>query len=209
MKRQRETSMSLLSIRNLTVSFATRSGAFTAVEAFDLSIERDEVVAIVGESGSGKSRRHARRHGALALDRHRDGGRASFRRSRPPDARAARAPRHHRTRHDHDLPGADVVAQPLLHRRLPAFRSAEGASRHRQGGAARALHRAPRRGRHHRSGAAPLGLSPSALGWHEPARDDRHGARLPAEAPDRRRADDGARRHHPGSDPRPVAAPQE
>ena len=47
--------MSLLSIRNLTVSFATRSGAFTAVEAFDLSIERDEVVAIVGESGSGKS----------------------------------------------------------------------------------------------------------------------------------------------------------
>jgi dipeptide transport system ATP-binding protein len=47
--------MSLLSIRNLTVSFATRSGAFTAVEAFDLSIGRDEVVAIVGESGSGKS----------------------------------------------------------------------------------------------------------------------------------------------------------
>ena len=45
----------VLSIRNLTVSFATRSGAFTAVEAFDLSIERDEVVAIVGESGSGKS----------------------------------------------------------------------------------------------------------------------------------------------------------
>ncbi|MBV9053374.1 MAG: nickel import ATP-binding protein NikD, partial [Hyphomicrobiales bacterium] len=47
--------MSLLSIRNLTVSFATRSGAFTAVEAFDLAIDRDEVVAIVGESGSGKS----------------------------------------------------------------------------------------------------------------------------------------------------------
>jgi dipeptide transport system ATP-binding protein len=47
--------MALLSIRNLTVSFATRSGAFTAVEGFDLSIERDEVVAIVGESGSGKS----------------------------------------------------------------------------------------------------------------------------------------------------------
>jgi dipeptide transport system ATP-binding protein len=47
--------MSLLSIRNLTVSFATRSGAFTAVEGFDLAIERDEVVAVVGESGSGKS----------------------------------------------------------------------------------------------------------------------------------------------------------
>jgi len=47
--------MPLLSIRNLTVSFATRSGAFTAVEGFDLAIDHDEVVAIVGESGSGKS----------------------------------------------------------------------------------------------------------------------------------------------------------
>jgi dipeptide transport system ATP-binding protein len=47
--------MALLSIRNLTVSFATRSGAFTAVEGFDLTISRDEVVAVVGESGSGKS----------------------------------------------------------------------------------------------------------------------------------------------------------
>jgi dipeptide transport system ATP-binding protein len=45
----------LLSIRNLTVRFATRSGAFTAVEGFDLTVSRDEVVAIVGESGSGKS----------------------------------------------------------------------------------------------------------------------------------------------------------
>ena len=47
--------MSLLTIRNLTVNFATRSGAFTAVEGFNLSVSRDEVVAIVGESGSGKS----------------------------------------------------------------------------------------------------------------------------------------------------------
>jgi len=47
--------MPLLSIRNLTVTFATRSGAFTAVEGFDLKIDRDEVVAVVGESGSGKS----------------------------------------------------------------------------------------------------------------------------------------------------------
>jgi dipeptide transport system ATP-binding protein len=47
--------MPLLTIRNLTVSFATRSGPFTAVEGFDLTIDRDEVVAVVGESGSGKS----------------------------------------------------------------------------------------------------------------------------------------------------------
>ena len=45
----------LLEIRNLSVSFATRHGPFTAVDGFDLTLERDEVLAIVGESGSGKS----------------------------------------------------------------------------------------------------------------------------------------------------------
>ena len=43
---------------------------------------------------------------------------------------------------------------------------------------------------------------------HAPARHDRHRARLPAEAADRRRADDGARRHDPGSDPQADPAPQ-
>jgi dipeptide transport system ATP-binding protein len=46
---------SLLEIRNLSVSFATRHGAFTAVDGFDLTLDRNEVLAIVGESGSGKS----------------------------------------------------------------------------------------------------------------------------------------------------------
>src|SRR6202046_1651722 len=46
---------SLLEIRNLSVSFATRHGPFTAVDGFDLTLERNEVLAIVGESGSGKS----------------------------------------------------------------------------------------------------------------------------------------------------------
>ena len=45
----------LLEIRNLSVSFATRHGAFKAVDGFDLTLERNEVLAIVGESGSGKS----------------------------------------------------------------------------------------------------------------------------------------------------------
>jgi len=45
----------LLEIRNLSVSFATRSGAFRAVDGVDLTIEPNEVLAIVGESGSGKS----------------------------------------------------------------------------------------------------------------------------------------------------------
>ena len=45
----------LLEIRNLSVSFATRHGPFTAVDGFDLTLDRNEVLAIVGESGSGKS----------------------------------------------------------------------------------------------------------------------------------------------------------
>ena len=45
----------LLDIRGLTVRFATRGGAFTAVDGIDLQVDPDEVLAIVGESGSGKS----------------------------------------------------------------------------------------------------------------------------------------------------------
>ena len=47
--------MPLLEIRNLTVSFATRHGEFKAVDGVDITVDRDEVLAIVGESGSGKS----------------------------------------------------------------------------------------------------------------------------------------------------------
>jgi len=45
----------LLEIRNLSVSFATRHGPFKAVDGFDLTLDRNETLAIVGESGSGKS----------------------------------------------------------------------------------------------------------------------------------------------------------
>ncbi|WP_082653151.1 ABC transporter ATP-binding protein [Aureimonas sp. AU22] len=47
--------MSLLEIRNLTVSFDTASGPFKAVDGIDLHVDQREVLAIVGESGSGKS----------------------------------------------------------------------------------------------------------------------------------------------------------
>ncbi|MHB2167376.1 ABC transporter ATP-binding protein [Alsobacter sp. R-9] len=47
--------MSLLEIRNLSVSFTTRSGPFKAVDGVDLTVDQNEVVSIVGESGSGKS----------------------------------------------------------------------------------------------------------------------------------------------------------
>jgi dipeptide transport system ATP-binding protein len=47
--------MALLLIKNLTVRFATSTGAFTAVDGVDVSVSPREVLAIVGESGSGKS----------------------------------------------------------------------------------------------------------------------------------------------------------
>ena len=47
--------MALLDIKNLTVKFATATGSFTAVDGIDVSVDKDEVLAIVGESGSGKS----------------------------------------------------------------------------------------------------------------------------------------------------------
>ncbi len=47
--------MALLTIRNLTVRFATATGSFTAVDGIDVQVDRGDVLAIVGESGSGKS----------------------------------------------------------------------------------------------------------------------------------------------------------
>ena len=47
--------MPLLEVRDLTVRFPTRNGPFTAVDGVDVTVDRDEALAIVGESGSGKS----------------------------------------------------------------------------------------------------------------------------------------------------------
>jgi len=47
--------MPLLEIRNLTVEFETTTGRFRAVEGFDLTLDKGEIIAVVGESGSGKS----------------------------------------------------------------------------------------------------------------------------------------------------------
>ena len=68
-----------------------------------------------------------------------------------------------------------------------------------------ARRRADRPGRHPEREVAHPRLPAPVLGRDAPARDDRDGPRLQAEAPDRRRADDGARRDDPGADPQPPA----
>ncbi len=195
-------SEALLSVRDLRTHFFTVDGVTRAVDGVSFEIAAGETLGIVGESGCGKS--------VTAL---------SVMRLLP--ARLARTVGGEIRFEGQDLLACDEPAMrkirgnriamifqepmtalnPLLRigeQIAEALRIHTGADR-REARTRRSRDAAPRA--HPRRRAPPRRLSASILGRHAPARDDRHGARLRSAPPDRRRADDGARRHHPGPDP--------
>ena len=185
----------------------TDAGPVRVVEDVSFTLETGETVGLVGELGCGKSVTAMAIMGLNPSPPSRvDAGRIVFEgrdllELGAGDARRARRP------HRHDLSGADDQPQPDLHRRIPDRRGPAHPPRPEQVRGARCRGRAARHGRHRGARASPRSVPPRAFGRSAPARHDRHGDRLPAGAADRRRTDDGARRHHPGPDPRPDQAP--
>ena len=193
--------------RTSTSSSGRAAGIVHAVNGISFDIAPGETLGIVGESGCGKSVTSLALLGILPRAGRVTGGqRACSTGSDLIDAeRLASCGRIRGTRDRDDLPGPDDEPEPGADDRAPDPRAARDAPRAGQEGGARARRRAARPGRHPERERAAARLPAPVLGRHAPARDDRDGARLRAEAADRRRADDGARRDDPGADPRPAA----
>ena len=176
------------------------------MDGISLSLDAGHTLGIVGESGCGKSVTALSIMGLVPQPPGRiAGGEILFegtdllQSAAGGDARTARRP------HRDDLPGADDIAESGVHRRRPDRRRhpAASADEPRRGQGAGRRHARARA--YPRTRAAFRRLSAQALGRDAPARDDRDGARVQAEAADRRRTHHRARRHHPGADPRPDA----
>ena len=197
--------MPLLDVDRLTTAFPIEGRLVSAVSGVSFSLDAGETLALVGESGCGKSLT------ALSILRLVDppgrivGGtvRLDGRDLLTLDEREMRAVR-----------GREIglVLQEPMTALNPVYtvgsQIAEALEVHglARGRAARARAielldavRVP-------GSAAPRRRIPApAVRRPPPARADRRGARLPAQAAHRRRADDRARRHDPGPDPRSAA----
>ena len=123
----------LLAVENLRTGFDTREGFLRAVDGIDFEIAQGGTLGVVGESGCGKSvtalsvMRLVDRPGRIAED-----SRILLRGPRPRHARGERAREDPRQRHLDDLPGADDVAEPGLHRRRPDRRGGAAAPERRR-----------------------------------------------------------------------------
>ena len=193
----------VLDVEGLRTELSTGRGILKAVDGVSFSLRRGETLAIVGESGCGKSMTALSLMrlvpeppgkivgGSVKLD-----GRDLLRL----DEAAMRAVRGNDISMIFQEPmtslnpvltiGSQISEAVRLHQDLSRSAAMREGRRHVAAGA------------DSRAGAARPGISASALGRHAAARDDRHGACLQSQGAHRRRADHGARRHHPSADPR-------
>ena len=167
---------------------------------------RGRVMGLVGESGCGKSVTSYAMLGLLSPGLSVRSGRIRWNGVDLAQADEKTLAAGARPRDRVHLAGADPRARPDVHGRLAARRDpssgcAESAAARRSASPLQLLDRR----RDHRRAARAQELPAPDLGRHGAARRDRPRAVGHAEAADRRRADDRARRHDPGRDPRAAA----
>ena len=191
----------LLEIDGLKTHFFTRDGVVRAVDGVSFSVAPGETLAVVGESGCGKSVTSLSIMRLIAS---------------PPGRIVEGSIRFQGTdllalseREMRDIRGNDIsmiFQEPMtslnpvltVGRQIAETLHAASGARSRRRRSARGRDAAP--GRHPRAGPAHQAVSARAVRRHAPARHDRHGACVRPQAADRRRADDGARRHRAGAD---------
>ena len=191
----------LLSVDGLKVSFATEEGVVRAVDGVSFTVDPGEVVAIVGESGSGKSVTAMTLMGLTRGPNAQFEGTATFDQTELIAASGKQL---------QGIRGAGIamVFQDPMSSLDPVYRVGvqivEQIRAHDEG--LQGAGDGPRgrddgAGRYSAREGADAVLSAPVLGRHAPARDDRDGALVLAQAPDRRRADDRTGRDDPGPDP--------
>ena len=194
--------MPLLEVDDLRVQFETEDGVVHAVDGISYSVEAGQALGIVGESGSGKSVSSLTLLGLTRAKNARISGAVRF------DGKDLLAMSGEELRAIRGEEIAMIFQDPLtsLH---PFYRVGD-----QLGEAVRAHHKVSKAAAADRAmemlrmvgipepQVASARVPARVLGRHAPAHDDRDGADQRAQAADRRRADDCARRHRPGADPR-------
>ena len=197
----------VLEIDNLQTHFFTPAGVVKAVDGVSYSVRSGETLGVVGESGCGKSvtalsilRLVADPPGRIV------GGAIRFEGRNLLDLQPQQMEEIRGNEISMIFQEPMTSLNPVYTVGTPDQRGDRPAPGHLAG--ARPCDKAVdmlRRGVHPGARAARARLSAPDVGRHAPARDDRHGAVVQSEGPDRRRADHRARRDDPGADPRPHA----
>ena len=199
----------LLEIKGLKTHFFTDEGVVKAVDGADFPIARGKTVCVVGESGCGKSvtarsiLQIVDRPGRIVAGKillYRESGDVVDLAALPPTGKAIRAVRGKEIAMIFQEPmsslspvhtiGNQIVEMMRLHLPLTPAQTRERA--------AELLERVGIRRR--RNASTPMC---PAQRRHAAAGDDRHGALLPSQSVDRRRAHHRPRRDHRGHHPRP------